>query len=928
MDSAAIRRSFVDHFVERGHVEVPSASLVPPTLDPSVLLTTAGMQPFKPYFRGDEVPPAPRLTSVQKFFRTVDIDEVGKTARHLTFFEMMGNFSFGDYFKEGAVEFALDLSLGAWGLDRERIWATVYRGSEDIPADDDARQIWLAKGMPAERIVALGDDNFWASGPTGPCGPCSELYFDRGVEHGCDRPDCAPGCECDRFLEYWNLVFMQYDRGADGKLTPLPKQNIDTGAGLERVAALLQGVHSVYEVDTFRDIISTVEGWSGASYANEGVEQKALRVLADHGRSMTMLAADGVMPSNESRGYILRRIIRRAVQHGSRIGLETPFLGRLQDLVIEQLGEFHPALVEHRDDVRRLLEAEEQRFAATLETGSALLADVIERTREAGRSSVAAEDAFRLHDTYGFPVELTAELAHEAGLGLDESGFAGLMQEQRQRARSAARKTGAADPERLAAFARDAGFSTEFVGYRALDVETVAGAVEDLGDGVALVKLHASPFYAEGGGQVSDTGVLEWEGGRAAIEGVHRYDSDQVLSVRVERGELLPSTPVRAEVDTSQRVPTVANHTGTHLLHRALRGRLGEHVHQRGSAVRPDKLRFDFSHDAPLSAEDLAAVEDEVNRVIGDDRAVRIFETTQDEARKLGAMMLFGEKYGEIVRLVEIDGYSRELCGGTHVASTGVVGAFRVLSEGSVGQGVRRIEAVTGPAAIDLLRRHDRAAEAAAAAARTTVEQLPAVVEQLTSRVRELERAARKGGTSNGGVDLQALTAGAVESGTLRVLAVQAPDGTLGDALLELADRLKGALGPSAVVLGATDDEGVGAARREPHARGRRARSQRRGRDPRRGADRRGRGRRASRDGARRRQGCDPSRRGARRGARRAAQPRLSEAIGARACARLRQRAHRRRDLGRLRHARAAAHDRAPRRGTRRARRAVCDHRS
>jgi alanyl-tRNA synthetase len=809
MDSAAIRRSFVEHFVERGHIEVPSASLVPPTLDPSVLLTTAGMQPFKPYFRGDEPPPSPRLTSVQKCFRTVDIDEVGKTARHLTFFEMMGNFSFGDYFKEGAVEFALDLSLGAWGLDRERIWATVYRGSEDMPADDEARAIWLAKGMPAERIVALGDDNFWASGPTGPCGPCSELYYDRGVEHGCDRPDCAPGCECDRFLEYWNLVFMQYDRGADGKLTPLPKQNIDTGAGLERVAALLQDVHSVYEVDTFRDIISTVEGWSGARYTNEGIEQKALRVLADHGRSMTMLATDGVMPSNESRGYILRRIIRRAVQHGSRIGLESPFLGRLQDVVIEQLGAFHPALVEHRDDVRRLLEAEEQRFAATLQTGSALLDDVIERTRAAGRSEVDAADAFRLHDTYGFPVELTAELAHEAGLGLDEPGFASLMEEQRERARSATRKRGAADPERLAGFARDAGFATEFVGYRVLDLETVAGAVEDLGDGVALVKLHASPFYAEGGGQVSDHGVLEWEGGRAAVEGVHRFDADQVLSVRIERGELLPNTAVRAEVESAMRVPTVANHTGTHLLHRALRNRLGDHVHQRGSAVRPDKLRFDFSHDASLTPEDILAVEDEVNRVIGEDRDVRIFETTQDEARRLGAMMLFGEKYGDIVRLVEVDDYSRELCGGTHAASTGVVGALRVLSEGSVGQGVRRIEAVTGPVAVELLRRHDRAAEEAARAARTTVEQLPAAVEELTARVRELEKAARKGGTSNGAVDLQTLTAGAIESGSLRVLAVEAPKGTLGDALLELADRLKGALGPSAVVLGATDDDGA-----------------------------------------------------------------------------------------------------------------------
>ncbi|MDX6568234.1 MAG: alanyl-tRNA synthetase, partial [Gaiellales bacterium] len=551
--------------------------------------------------------------------------------------------------------------------------------------------------MPAERIVALGDDeNFWASGPTGPCGPCSELYYDRGAEHGCDRPDCKPGCSCDRFLEYWNLVFMQYDRSADGTLAPLPKQSIDTGAGLERVAALLQGVHSVYEVDTFRDIISAVEGWTGARYANEGAEQKALRVLADHGRAMTMLATDGVMPSNESRGYILRRIIRRAVQHGSRIGLESPFLGRLQDLVIEQLGEFHPALVEHRDDVRRLLEAEEQRFAATLQTGSALLDDVIERTRAAGRATIAAEDAFRLHDTYGFPIELTAELAQEAGLGIDESGYAALMEEQRQRARSATRRGGAADPERLAAFAREAGFTSEFVGYRTLDVETVAGAVEDLGDGLVLVKLHASPFYAEGGGQVSDHGVLEWEGGRAAVEDVHRFDTDQVLSVRVERGELVANTPVRATVDTATRVPTVANHTGTHLLHRALRGRFGDHVHQRGSAVRADKLRFDFSHDAPLTAEDVAAVEDEVNRVIGDDRPVRVFETTQDEARALGAMMLFGEKYGDRVRVVDMGDYSRELCGGTHVGRTGEIGMIKVLSEASIGSGVRRVEALVG----------------------------------------------------------------------------------------------------------------------------------------------------------------------------------------------------------------------------------------
>src|SRR3954447_9061324 len=465
LDSRAIARTFTEHFTERGHLAVPSASLVPATLDPSVLLTTAGMQPFKPYFLGQAQPPGPRLTSVQKCFRTTDIDEVGNTARHLTFFQMMGNFSFGDYFKEGAVEYAWDLSTGAFGLDPQRIWATIYRGDERIGPDEEARQIWLATGVPSSRIVALGGDNFWAAGPTGPCGPCSELYYDRGEEHGCGRADCAPGCDCDRFLEFWNLVFMQYDRAEDGSLTPLPQQNIDTGAGVERVAALLQGVHSVYETDAFRAIIQAVEGWTGARYVNEGVEQKALRVLADHGRAMTMLATDGVIPSNESRGYILRRIIRRAVQHGSRIGLETPFLGRLQDVVIETLGELYPELSQHREDVRRLLEAEEERFSRTLETGSRVLDEVIERTKAAGATAIPAEEAFRLHDTYGFPIEVTAEIAQEAELTVNEAGFAELMEEQRQRARAAARRGGEGEAERLAAFVTRAGFRTEFRCY-------------------------------------------------------------------------------------------------------------------------------------------------------------------------------------------------------------------------------------------------------------------------------------------------------------------------------------------------------------------------------------------------------------------------------------------------------------------------------
>ena len=428
-----IRAAFRDHFAAREHRVMPSASLVPASLDPSVLLTTAGMQPFKPYFLGVEQPPAPRLTSTQKCFRTTDIDEVGKTARHLTFFEMMGNFSIGDYFKADAIEFAWSLVTGAWGIDPGRVWITVFQGDDQVPADDEARELWLAQGVPAERIVGLGrKDNFWQAGPTGPCGPCTELYYDRGPEHGCGRPagpeGCAPGCDCDRFLEVWNLVFMQYDQDQDGGLTPLPRPCVDTGAGVERVAALLQGVHSVYETDPFRTMIGAIEEWTGASYAAGGIQTKALRVLADHGRAMTLLAADGVLPANESRGYILRRVIRRAVSHGHRLGIEGAFLPRLADLVIDQLGDVYPELVQNRDEVHRILGAEEERFLRTLETGTQLLEETIARVRAAGSTEIAAADAFLLHDTYGFPFELTQELAAEQDLSVDEAGFAELME--------------------------------------------------------------------------------------------------------------------------------------------------------------------------------------------------------------------------------------------------------------------------------------------------------------------------------------------------------------------------------------------------------------------------------------------------------------------------------------------------------------------
>ncbi len=800
-----IRAAFRDHFAAHEHRVMPSASLVPASLDPSVLLTTAGMQPFKPYFLGVEQPPAPRLTSTQKCFRTTDIDEVGKTARHLTFFEMMGNFSIGDYFKADAIEFAWSLVTGAWGIDPGRVWITVFQGDDQVPADDEARELWLAQGVPAERIVGLGrKDNFWQAGPTGPCGPCTELYYDRGPEHGCGRPagpeGCAPGCDCDRFLEFWNLVFMQYDQDQDGGLTPLPRPCVDTGAGVERVAALLQGVHSVYETDPFQTMIAAIEGWTGASYAAGGIQTKALRVLADHGRAMTFLAADGVLPANESRGYILRRVIRRAVSHGHRLGIEGAFLPRLADLVIDQLGDVYPELVQNRDEVHRILGAEEERFLRTLETGTQLLEETIARVRAAGSTEIAAADAFLLHDTYGFPFELTQELAAEQDLSVDEAGFAERMEAQRERARAAAGKGGGVDLDRVAAFARDAGFRTTFVGYGDLDLKTRVGALEDLGDGRLVAKLRESPFYPEGGGQVSDHGHLESETGRAAVAEVVRFDGDQALVLVPEHGEIVAGQEVRAVVDATRRRPTAANHTGTHVLHRALQEVLGDHVRQKGSSVRPDKLRFDFSHDHPLTAEELARVEDIVNRVVVEGHRVHWFETSQDEARALGAMMLFGEKYGDVVRVVEIEGFSRELCGGTHVATTAEIGPLRITSESSVGQGVRRIEAVTSGVAIDLLRERERAADQAAKALKVGPERLPEAVRDLQERVRELEKALKAGGGSAGGDAVEALAGQAVERSGVQTVVADAGE-LAADDLLELADHLRGRLGPSIAML-------------------------------------------------------------------------------------------------------------------------------
>ncbi len=814
MTTQEIRETFIDFFVQRDHKQLPSSSLIPAEHDPSALFTIAGMHPLKPYFQGLERPPHPRVTTCQKTFRTADIEIIGTTTRHLTFFEMLGNFSFGDYFKREAVRYAWELSLQGFGFREEDIWITVFAGDDELGLgpDEEAIEAWLEVGVPRERIVECSrSENFWQAGPTGPCGPCSELYLDRGVELG--KPDDLPGGENERFLEYWNLVFMQLDQNPVNVLAPLPAKNIDTGLGLDRLAAILQNKATVFETDDFAPLIELGEELSGRRYGQDFQTDKALRVLADHSRAITFLIADGVVPSNEDRGYVLRRIMRRAILQGRHaLELEPGFLRMYSDRVTELMSSQYRELAEQHDVVIKWLDAEEESFGRTLEQGTKLLDDLIARATENGEEGISAQDAFLLHDTYGFPFDLTREIVAEQDLGVDEKGFEDLMEEQRTRARASSGRDSAREAfrERAAAFAGGAGFHTDFVGYETTDSETTVGATAT-DDGTVLVKLVESPFYATGGGQVADSGYVECADGdcRAAVVDVLRLGEDQVVAVEPESGELKPGERVRARVDRAARHATECNHTATHLLHAALRRRLGAHVHQAGSYVGPDKLRFDFTHASALTPDELAEIEERVNGWILESQPVRALTTTLNEAKALGAMALFGEKYGDVVRMVEVgDGsFSRELCGGTHVQTTSEIALFKVLAETSSAANVRRIEALTGPPAVQLMRRHDRALSDAAEVLRVPPERVPDSVSQLRGRVRELERAVREG-RGRDGVDVDELAAGAVERDGFRVLvaSVEAPDGK---ALLDVADRIKNKLGDAVIVLGSAGEDRV-----------------------------------------------------------------------------------------------------------------------
>src|SRR4051794_92438 len=785
--SDEIRETFLSFFESRDHRRLASASLVPATFDPSVLLTTAGMHPLKPYFSGIETPPQNRLASCQKCFRSTDIENVGNTTRHLTFFEMLGNFSIGEYFKAGAVEFALDLSTKGFKFPFEKIWITVFGGDDELGLgpDEEAIEAWRKVGVPDERIVLLGrEDNFWQSGPTGPCGPCSELYIDRGPDWGGE--DDRPGDETERYLEYWNLVFMQYDQDPIGVLTPLPAKNINTGLGLNRMALIQQGKPTIFETDQFTPLMDL-----GRELATRDDDERALRILADHSRATTFLIADGVVPSNEDRGYILRRVMRRAIQQGHRIGIEPGFLPQFVDVVIDVMGEAYPELRARRQTIQKGVRGEEEGFGRTLEQGTRLLDDLL------ARGEITGTDAFRLHDTYGFPIDLTREIAAERGVpfaGDDE--FAQLMAEQRER--SAAGGRGHVVHARADVVREVASEASTFTGYEHLEEHTtVVGLLER--DGETFVKLAESPFYAAGGGQIADAGAIECEDGdcRVEVADVMRAGDDQAVLVKPGEGGLHVGERVVARVDRRTRFATACNHTATHLLHAALRQTLGMHVHQAGSYVGPDKLRFDFTHTERMTAEERAEIEDQVNAWIAQNDPVLPVTTTLDEAKRLGATALFGEKYGDIVRMVDIaDGsYSRELCGGTHVRSTGEIGVFKILSEGSSASNVRRIEALTGPEAVALLRSRDALLSGVEETLRVPAERAVEAVAALRAEAKAAAKA-----SASPAVDPAVLAERAASVDGARVV-TEVVDAANAKVLMDIADRVKGKLGDAAAIV-------------------------------------------------------------------------------------------------------------------------------
>jgi len=790
MQADELRAAFTGFFAERGHEVVPSASLIPH--DPSILFTIAGMVPFKPYFLGEQQAPWPRATSAQKCFRTVDIDVVGTTTRHCTFFEMLGNFSFGDYFKEQAIPLSWELVTEVLGIDPDRIWITVH---ED---DDEASKIWTeGVGVAPARLQRLGDDNYWRMGETGPCGPSSEIFFDKGPAYGREGGPARGGPE--RFVEIWNLVFMQRNRLADGTETELPRKSIDTGAGLERILPILQGTDSVFATDVLAPLVEAAEGLVDAHYGRDPRADVGLRVMADHARAMTMLVADGVLPSNEGRGYVLRRVVRRAVLAARRLGTTHAVAGPLAAAAAQVMDTAYPEVAADLDRVTAVLEQEEARFDRTLRAGLTLLEDALDG--EAATTHVLSGDvAFRLHDTNGFPIELTVELAREAGVEVDRSRFEEQMAAQRARARSSARTPPAAAEEAYRSIAEHAG-ATHFLRDNDATPAQVVAVLAGADDRGTEVFLDRTPFYAESGGQMGDIGTIVTETGTALV-----YDTVSALPGLTSHratltGELFAGQDALATIDGPRRDALRRNHTGTHLLHAALRSVLGDQVRQQGSLVAPDRLRFDFSHHGAVTPEELAAVAAMANADVLSDATVTVEETSKTEAEAMGALAFFGDKYGARVRVVRAGPHSVELCGGTHVGALGMIGPITVVSEASIGSNTRRIEAVTGTGALDRMIARERLLAEAAALLRTDPEHVGEAIERLVERQRAAERSLEQARARELRSEVGALVGSSVAGAV-----VARRDGLVPDELRELAQAVRAQGELRVVVLGGSPD--------------------------------------------------------------------------------------------------------------------------
>ena len=799
-----LREKYLSFFESKGHLRLPSFSLVPNN-DKSLLLINSGMAPMKKFFTGEEIPPRNRVCTCQKCIRTPDLDRVGHTARHGTYFEMLGNFSFGDYFKNEAIAWAWEFLTECLEIPADLLWPSVYEH------DDEAYALWRDKiGVPEAHIVKLGKaDNFWEHG-SGPCGPCSEIYFDRGIKYGCGSPDCKPGCDCDRFMEIWNNVFSQFNNDGNGNYTELIQKNIDTGMGLERLACVMQGVDNLFEVDTVRSLLDTVCSIAEKEYGKDKSDDVSIRVITDHVRSATFMISDGVIPSNEGRGYVLRRIIRRACRHGKLLGIDGMFLKGLSEIVISQNESAYPELVEKRDYILKVIVLEEERFNATIDAGLGILSGLISELSEKGEKILCGADAFKLYDTFGFPVDLTREIAEEAGLSINEEEFTRLMNEQKARARAARGNiSGWTDSsksllENLA--------PTEFVGYdstsaeaRVVSIIADGTEVEEITEGEFSLILDKTPFYGEGGGQVGDSGEITAEGATVTVIDTKKTNGIYIHECRIESGRLSGGDAVTAKIDEKRRLAIKRNHSSAHLLQAALREVLGTHVEQAGSYVDEHRVRFDFTHLSAMTQEEIARVEALVNEKILLSEDCQTVVTDPESAKKMGAMALFGEKYGDSVRVVKIGSYSTELCGGTHVSRTGEIGLFKIISESSVAAGVRRIEGTTGLGVLALLSERDELIKATARELKSpNPNAIATKAEALQSEIKELKRELESANSKISAAKAEALLSGIKTVGSFKLLTARVD--MRADAVRSLCDTVKDKHPDAVCVFAAVND--------------------------------------------------------------------------------------------------------------------------